>query len=80
MYIRIFNITSPFSKYLQTNGINLHKSQQLVNIAHGELQHIQRDDGGLEKCVDVFIKHANNKLDIYIEKNEVELDITIETQ
>lgn len=39
--------------------MDLHKSQQLVNIAHGELQHIQRDD---------------DKLDIYIEKNEVELE------
>lgn len=49
MYQRIYKITSPLSKYLQTNGMDLHKSQQLVNIAHKELQYIQRDVKGLKK-------------------------------
>ena len=80
MYLRIYKITSPLSKYLQTNGMDLHKSQQLVNIAHKELQHIQRDVKGLKKQVDAFIINANNKLESFIDENEEELDITIETE
>jgi len=58
----------------------LHKSQQLVNIVHKELQHIQRDVEGLKKQVDAFIINSNNKLELYIDENEVELDINIETE
>jgi len=49
----------------------LHKSQQLVNIAHKELQHnIQRDVKGLKKQVDAIIIHANNKLESFIDEND----------
>lgn len=68
------------SKYLQTNGMDLHKSQQLVNIAHKELQHIQRDVKGLKKQVDEFIINANNKLESFIDENEEKLDIIIKTE
>lgn len=80
MYLRIYKITSPLSKYLQTSGIDLHKSQQLVDIAHKELQHIKRDVKGLKKQVDAFIINANNKLESFIDEIEEELDITIETE
>lgn len=60
--------------------MDLHKSQQLVNIVHKELQHIQRDVRGLKKQVDEFIINANHKLESFIDENEEELDITIETE
>lgn len=44
LYLRIFKITSPLSKYLQTAGMDIHKSQQMVNGAIHQLKLISRDD------------------------------------
>lgn len=42
IYIRIFKIVGPLSRYLQTSGIDLINSQELVNKALYNLKQIQR--------------------------------------
>ncbi|KAF0707145.1 protein FAM200A-like, partial [Aphis craccivora] len=72
MYLRIYKITSPLSKYLQTSRIDLHKSQQLVDIAHKELQHIKRDVKGLKKQLDIIIETELPKLRLRKKKKAFE--------
>jgi len=61
IYIRIFNITGRLSKYLQTNEMDLLKSQ-LVDTALKKLIQIKRDRDGVKKCGDDFVQQLNIKL------------------
>lgn len=48
IYIRIFSVTGPLSKYLQTKEMNILKSQDLVDTALEKLVQIQRDADGVK--------------------------------
>ena len=41
IYLRVFSITEPVFKYLQTSGLDILKSQQLVSAALVQLRSIQ---------------------------------------
>ncbi|CAI6352610.1 unnamed protein product [Macrosiphum euphorbiae] len=77
IYIRIFNIVGPLSKYLQTKGMNLLKCQEMVFTAIQNLKSIQRDMDGVKvmakKCIDTMLE----KLEL-IETEDI--DIVIETE
>lgn len=79
LYLRIFKITTPLSKYLQTTGMDIHKSQQMVNAAIQDLKLISRNDEGLKYIVNKFIKDANKKLENLEEIEKKDYDILIET-
>lgn len=75
IYIRIFKIVGPLSRYLQTSGIDLIKSQELVNKALLNLKQIQRGMKDVKSEVDKFIFiieetfEDKHNMDIVIEKN-----------
>lgn len=62
IYIRIFSITGPLSKYLQTKEMDLLKSQELVDTALEKLIEIQRDMDGVKLSGDVFVQQINSEL------------------
>jgi hypothetical protein len=68
IYIRIFSITAPLSKYLQTKEMDLLKSQELVDTALEKLIKIQR----VKLSGDVFVQQKNSEL------NQFNLDIVVE--
>jgi len=78
--MRIFEITTPLSKYLQTSGMDIQKAYVIVENTVKELKLLKRDETGLKNCVGNFIDTVNIKLD---EKNQEEnsnTDFIIESE
>lgn len=71
IFIRIFNITGVLSRYLQTEGMDLLKADQLVAASLEKLQNIQRDMTGVTTAVNAFIEWANDE----ICKRSLDIDI-----
>jgi hypothetical protein len=55
VYLRVFKITTPLSKYLQTSGLDLLKCHQMVEMTTEELEKIQRDFDVVEQTTLRFI-------------------------
>jgi len=72
IYLRIFNITTPLSKYLQGYGVNFVAAFQMVNQTLNSLKNINRDFTCIKQAADSFIRWANNKLD-KIEKTSIQI-------
>lgn len=72
IYIRIFSITGPLSKYLQTKEMDLLKSQELVDTALEKLIQIQRDMDGVKLSGDIFVQQIKSEL------NQFNLDVEVE--
>jgi len=74
IYIKIFKIVGPLSRYLQTSGIDLIKSQELVNKALHNLKQIQRGMKDVKSEADKFITiieetfEDKHNMDVLIEK------------
>ncbi|KAL4097418.1 hypothetical protein QTP88_022201 [Uroleucon formosanum] len=77
IYIRIFNIVGPLSKYLQSKGMDLLKCQEMVCAAIKDLKLIQRDMSGVKVMAKRFIDTMSEKLESIETEN---LDIVIETE
>lgn len=75
IFINIFKILGPLSRYLQTKDMNLIKAQELVNCALTQLKQIQRHFGDVKLEDDNFINYVNEQfdekhdMDIFIEKD-----------
>ncbi|KAL4127406.1 hypothetical protein QTP88_011577 [Uroleucon formosanum] len=63
MYIKIFQITGPLSRYLQSNKLDLLKYQQMVTSALENLKGIQRDVENVKEVCNTFITNTNNKIE-----------------
>ena len=68
IFLRIFEITSPLSNYLQTSGMDLIIAHRLVMGAQDSLKKCTRDMDAVTKAANVFVEWANDKL----EENESE--------
>jgi len=77
IYIRIFNIVGPLSKYLQSKGMDLLKCQEMVCAAIKDLKLIQRDMSGVKVMAKRFIDTMSEKLESIETEN---IDIVIETE
>jgi hypothetical protein len=73
IFLNIFKIFGPLSKYLQSKGMNLIKAQELVNCVLTQLKQIQRHFGDIKLKADNFINYINEQFD---EKHD--MDILIE--
>lgn len=80
LYMRIFEITTPLSKYLQTSGMDIQKAYVMVENTVKELKLLKRDEAGLKKCVDDFIYSANMKLDEKNQEENSDIDFIIESK
>lgn len=74
-YVRIFNIISPLSNYLQTKGMDLLKCQEMVSGAITDLKQIQRDFKGVKEISKKFIDIMSDKL----EQSQID-DVEIENE
>jgi hypothetical protein len=61
MYMKIFQITGPLSKYLQSSKLDLLKCQQIVTNALVSLKNIQRSMEDI-KVSDKYIMNINNEI------------------
>lgn len=71
IYLRIFQKTTPLSKYLQGHGINMMTSFQMVQATLEELKLNVCDFASVKEAADNFVTWANNKLEV--EECEVEV-------
>jgi hypothetical protein len=69
IYLRIFNITTPLSKYLQGHDVNFIAAFQMVNQTLNSLKNINRDFTSITQVADNFFRWANNK----IEKTNIQI-------
>ncbi|CAM4569084.1 unnamed protein product [Leuciscus chuanchicus] len=63
IFLRIFEITSPPSRYLQTSGMDLITAHRLVMGAQDSLKSCNRDMDGVTKAANVFVEWANKELE-----------------
>lgn len=77
-YLRIFELTTPLSKYLQTSGLDLLKAHQFVISTLQKIEVIQRDICGVKAAVSKFIEWASVKIDEHCDTEGIETDIVIE--
>ena len=72
-FLRIFEQTSPLSKYLQTRGMDI-TAQCLVEGTEEGLRECARDFEGVKCAVDEFVKWANERL-----QEEEECELVVQT-
>ena len=71
LYLRLFEHTTPLSKYLKTNGMDILQAQRMVNTTIKDLETIIcRDFKELKKAADNFLVWANQQFD-ELETDEV---------
>lgn len=63
IYLRIFNKTTPLSKYLQGYGVNLVSAHEMVTQTLNDLKKIDRDFPSIKQAADNFLTWANSKLE-----------------
>ncbi|XP_025194264.1 uncharacterized protein LOC112593893 [Melanaphis sacchari] len=72
MFMKIFSITGPLSRYLQTSGLDLLKCQQMVEGTLKQIEKFQRDMENIKITCDKFIEKAQRIIDLEIENTEDE--------
>jgi len=64
-FLRIFQQTTPLSKYLQTSGMGLLTAHRFVTSTQDDLKKYARDDfKGLKTTTDAFVQWANEELNV----------------
>ncbi len=71
--LRIFEHTSPLSKYLQTSGMDLLTAHRLVVGTEDGLKKYVRDFSGVKEAADQFVEWANELL----EKEDSEMEVEV---
>ncbi|CAI6362566.1 unnamed protein product [Macrosiphum euphorbiae] len=64
IYIRIFSITGPLSRYLQSKSMDLITAQNLVDGALEHLKKVQRNMEWIKLSAESFVIWANTELDL----------------
>ncbi|RXN21860.1 zinc finger MYM-type 1 [Labeo rohita] len=72
LFLRIFEFTSPLSKYLQTSGMDILSAHRMVTTTHESLKKIARDFPAVKDAADCFVHWANEKLE---EHEELDLEV-----
>lgn len=74
LFMRIFEQTTPLSKYLQTGGMDILSAHRMVISTHEALKQMARDFKAVKDAADNFVKWANVKL----EEQDEEIDMEVE--
>lgn len=72
LYLKIFRSIGPLSKYLQTDGMDIIKAQQMVDSTTAILRKEQRNIEDILKSAENFVQLANNELEL------IESEIVVE--
>lgn len=73
IFLKIFSITGPLSRYLQTKGLDLLRCNSMVENTIKQIQLLQRDMKAIEEETDSFISWAAN----HLESREITADLEI---
>ncbi|KAJ8386345.1 hypothetical protein AAFF_G00174420 [Aldrovandia affinis] len=75
IFLRVFELTTPLSKYLQTKGMEILSAHRMVIATQDSLKKITRDFTTVKAAADTFVKWGNENL----EEREGGADIEVET-
>ena len=64
IFLRIFAITTPLSKYLQTVGLDILTASRMVSATLTNLKSIRNDFNTIKQQATTFVNWANKKLDL----------------
>lgn len=73
IFLRVFELTSPLSKYLQTEGMDILSAHRMVTSTKDAMKQIGRDFSTVKDAADSFVHWANDKLE-----DLEELDLIVE--
>ncbi|XDV21827.1 hypothetical protein PO909_026847 [Leuciscus waleckii] len=76
IFLRIFEQTTPLSKYLQTSGMDIASAQHLVTGTEESLRKCARDFQGVMRAADDFVEWANSILE-KLEDSEAEVQTSL---
>ena len=71
IFLRIFELTTPLSKYLQTESMDILTAHRMVMATQEGLKNIARDFETVKAAADTFVQWANDQ----IETREVEVEV-----
>ncbi|XP_065678942.1 uncharacterized protein LOC124815047 [Hydra vulgaris] len=74
LFLKIFEITTPISNYLQEKGLDFIKAYNMISCAIQSLKEISRNFCVINEVSDEFVNYANNNLD------EMECDVMLESK
>uniref|UniRef100_A0A8C6KUE3 DUF4371 domain-containing protein n=1 Tax=Nothobranchius furzeri TaxID=105023 RepID=A0A8C6KUE3_NOTFU len=72
IFLRIFEHTSPLSKYLQTAGLDILSAHRMVVSTQDTLKSLGRDFESVKKAADTFVKWTNTKIQ---EKDDMDIEV-----
>lgn len=75
IFLRIFEETTPLSKYLQSTGMDLLTAQGFVAKTEDRLITFSRDFDGVQRAAKVFVDWANDSLEVMSDEFEVESEL-----
>lgn len=73
-FLGVFHHTSPLSKYLQTQGIDILSAHRLVEGTQDSIKECLRDFEGVKCAADTFVQWANERL------HEAECDLEVQAE
>ncbi|KAJ8346852.1 hypothetical protein SKAU_G00282530 [Synaphobranchus kaupii] len=77
IFLRIFDVTSPVSKYLQTSGMDILSAHRMVVSTEEQLKGMARDFENVKAAADTFVQWANRKVQEQDEETELEFEATL---
>lgn len=77
LFLRIFEHTSPLSKYLQTEGMDILSAHRMVMSTQDDLKKMARDFQAVKTAADDFVKWANEKLEQQDEETDMEVEAAL---
>ncbi|KAL0149200.1 hypothetical protein M9458_055434 [Cirrhinus mrigala] len=77
LFLRIFEHTSPLSKYLQTEGMDILSAHRMVMSTQDALKKMARDFQAVKAAADDFVKWANEKLEQQDEETDMEVEAAL---
>lgn len=77
IFLSIFHVTSPVSKYLQTSGMDILTAHRIIVAAETQLKDKSRDFKLVKVAADTFVQWANNQLQEQNEETELEAEASV---
>lgn len=74
IFLRIFEQTTPLSKYLQTKGMDILSAHRMVLATQESLKSIARDFKSVKAAADTFVQWANDDLERRVEETSLEVE------
>ncbi|XP_034051779.1 uncharacterized protein LOC117532559 [Gymnodraco acuticeps] len=77
IFLRIFQVTSPVSKYLQKSGMDILTAHRMIVAAETQLKDMTRDFEKVKTAAATFVQWANNQTEEQSEETELEVEAAL---